>query len=442
MSDLKIIGLQIDGFKKLKAVEMEFSPGGCTFIRGKNEQGKTSIIESLWWLFKGKSVINDGTIQTGKDKITGSVDLGSYVVSRVQTEKSARLEIRNKEGLEVTKDKQGFLDSLINELTFNPFPFLNLPPEKQLKFMMDFLDIDFGEIDVEIKKNEDERLYAGRKIKEIGAVENIPEVKPVEIGDLNAKKNSIQKEIDGELEAIRKHNELQAERTRELDGIYKQIENLENGKTDIEKELSNLEFALNRKRESLEKFKKLITSDIAKGEAVRKSIEPTRAEVATQTTADVDKEIEDAAEINKKAHAYQQNEEKRKQLNAVKLKKEEHQNKIDELREAKKQKLSATETGVAGLTITETELLYEGIPVENCSSSQRRKMSMELCAAMKPPLKAVFLDQGETFDDSRIAEIEKFAKENSIQVVITQVANKVPKEIPDGVFYIVDGEIN
>lgn len=427
MSDLKIIGLKVDGFQNLSAVEMEFTPdGGCVFIRGGNEQGKTSVIESLWWLFNGKTVINEEKIQHGKEKITGVVDLGEYTIERVQTKKTDRLEIKRKDGFAVTEKKQAFLDRLTNQLTFNPFPFLSLPPEKKLKFMMDFLNINFDEIDQKISQLEQERLIAGRMIKAIGEIPEVPKVEPVDVSELLEEKNRIQAQIEAEIEEIRNFNRWQKARNDDIINSERAVSEWQKKVDDLQRELNLSTQRLNEEKNKLSKLP---------------APEPVKIEAASQTIDEIDRKILAADGTNRKYSQWKEAERKKADKAEMETKRAEQTKRIEDLREAKTKKLAETATGVDGLEIRENGLFYQGYALENCSDSQKLRISMGLCVAMKPPLKAVFLDRGESFDAARIAEIERFAKANNIKVFITQVADDIPDDIPPNVFYIVDGQI-
>jgi hypothetical protein len=427
VNNLKIIGLKIDGFQKLSAVEMEFpSDGGCIFIRGGNEQGKTAAIESLWWLFKGKTVINKQKIRHGKEKITGLVDLGDFTIEREYTGNIDKLKIKKTDGFSVTEKKEAFLDRLTNDLTFNPFPFLNLPAEKKLKFMMDFLKINFSELDLMIANSEQERLYVGRDIKNIGEIKELVKIDPVDVGQLVEEKNRIQAEIDAELEEIREYNQMQININFDKENASSDVKYWE---TEIERIREELKEAVERHGLVEKKLKSLPDP------------KPIKPEKASQTTTEIDLDIIRANDLNRDHENWKRNEEKRIQKEKKEKERKKLTKEIEGMREAKISRLSKIDTGVDGLEIRETGLYYKGIFLENCSDSEKLKISMQLCRAMNPPLRAVFLDRGESFDATRIAEIEKFAAENDIQVFITQVADDIPEEIPSNVFYIVEGEI-
>ncbi len=86
----KIIGLKIDGIRKLSAVEMEFAEKGLIEIRGKNQQGKTSVIDSLEILLKGGRHIETDMISHDKKRAEIIGVIGDYEIRRVITEKTNR----------------------------------------------------------------------------------------------------------------------------------------------------------------------------------------------------------------------------------------------------------------------------------------------------------------------------------------------------------------
>ena len=54
MESLKINKLEIENVKRIKAVKVEPTANGLTVIGGKNNQGKTSVLDSIAWALGGE----------------------------------------------------------------------------------------------------------------------------------------------------------------------------------------------------------------------------------------------------------------------------------------------------------------------------------------------------------------------------------------------------
>ena len=53
---MKINKLEIENVKRVKAVKAEFTPNGLTVIGGNNNQGKTSILDAIAWVFRWQQI--------------------------------------------------------------------------------------------------------------------------------------------------------------------------------------------------------------------------------------------------------------------------------------------------------------------------------------------------------------------------------------------------
>lgn len=447
---LKIIGLKIDGIRKLSAIEMQFKDKGLIQIKGRNEQGKTSVLDSLAILLKGTKHLEKDMIQHGKEKAEIVATLGDYTIKRVITKKSNRLEILTKNGLEMSKKPQAFLDTLINELTFDPRPFLTKTPEQKLKFMMDLFKLDFSKENYAIEGLEIERRLVGREIKAMGGIPKVEKVEPVEIESLFAEKNEAVNENEGirqvyeaekqtAMENIYDHNNLQRERKRAIETEHDGLQRLSESENEIMQQLINLKNEL-----------EIVRTDIQKKKANIKALPMVEPEKPLETNMpspfyndldSYDARITAAHETNREAEAYQQYlKECRKKAD----KREEHSTlteHIDELREAKKDRLLKVNIPIPGLEIREDGIYHNDIFSENWSETEGLKISSELCIAMKPTLQAIFIDHGEGYDSGSLKALGQWAIDNNIQCFITIVSDDIPGAKTNGVFYIEAGEI-
>jgi ABC-type sugar transport system ATPase subunit len=86
---MKIVKLNAENIKKLQAVEIT-PDGEIVTIAGKNGQGKTSVLDSIWWALAGTAHIQAQPIRKGQTKARIRLDLGEIIVERRFTEAAAR----------------------------------------------------------------------------------------------------------------------------------------------------------------------------------------------------------------------------------------------------------------------------------------------------------------------------------------------------------------
>ncbi len=433
---MKIIGLSIDGIRKLTAIEMEFADKGLIQIRGKNRQGKTSIIDSLEILLRGNKYIETDMITHGKDRAEIVGRIGEYEIKRIITEKTNRLEIRNKDGFELKGKPQAFLDKLINALTFNPRPFLDKSPGEKLKFMMDLMKLDFGELNKKIDIQETERLIVGREIKKIGDLTPVEKAERIVVNDLLNKRTEIT-ELNDELK-----KEHQDSREQEIQSIFEHNAEQTSRQEKIETEQSEIKDMRNQHKtlqDAIElKVKALL--ELSRPEPLKDVDELDLPEPELESTENIDIQLTEANETNVKADQYEKYLEKEKEKGAKEQHYEALSTKINALRNLKKSKLKAVKTPVEGLEIREEGIFYNGVFSENWGEEESLRISSELCIGMDPKLRAVFLDKGEAYDVEQLNAYRKWAIKNDLQAIITIVDSTNGTSEGD-VYYLEEGQI-
>ena len=126
---MKIVNLKAENFKKIKAVDIT-PEDNTVIISGKNGQGKTSLLDSIFTALTGKSRDLKKPIREGEDKATIEVDMGDYKVIRTFTEKNNNLKVVNKDG-SVWPKPQTMLDDIIGRLSFDPLDFTRKKEKEQ-----------------------------------------------------------------------------------------------------------------------------------------------------------------------------------------------------------------------------------------------------------------------------------------------------------------------
>ena len=143
MDSVKINALELENVKRIRAVALTPNSSGLTVIGGDNNQGKTSVLDTIAWAlggdrYKPTNATRDGSTIPPRIKITLSNGL---IVER--TGKNSALKVTDPNG---RKSGQQLLNSFIEELA------LNLP-----KFM-EATDRELPDIRTEFEKADTKKM--------------------------------------------------------------------------------------------------------------------------------------------------------------------------------------------------------------------------------------------------------------------------------------------
>lgn len=429
---LKIIRLEAENVKKIKAIEI--TPDGSTIvISGKNEQGKSSVLDSIWFALGGKAATKGlkKPIRDGEEKAHVTVDLGDIIVKRTWTANDkSYLTIENKDGFSM-KSPQAVLDSLIGNLSFDPLAFSNMDDKEQKEILLDLVDIgiDLEEWEKDRTEAYEERTGVNRKVKELeGQLAGLPEpdkdapTEEVSAADIMSEITKAQK-VKTENDA--KRTLLNTKRTE----IGVLDERLVAGDKAIAELMTRLE--------QCEALKATIKEEI-KGH--RTELLTLNKECTALVDPDMDafqKNLENIEETNKTVRENQKRVDAQKSLDNAK---KESQTLTDELTGMDKDKSDAIEKAefpIEHLGFDETGVTYKDIPFGQCSAAERLRVSLSIAIAINPKLRVLRITDGSLLDKANLNIIKEMVKEHDYQLWLEQVMDN-----PDGAsVYIEDGEI-
>ena len=183
---LKIIKLEAENIKALKAVEIT-PDGHLVEITGRNGQGKSSVLDSIWWAFAGLSAVDPVPIRTGETEARIRLDLGELIVTRTFSEGKtggfpSRLTVENAEGARFPSP-QAMLDGLNDALAFDPLAFARLPARAQYEQISALVGLDFDVDEAANRADFDARTAINRNAKAKRAAADaivVPEDAPAE----------------------------------------------------------------------------------------------------------------------------------------------------------------------------------------------------------------------------------------------------------------------
>ena len=389
---MKILELKSSNIKQLDEKQ------NLVFITGKNAQGKTSVLDSIWYALGGTKIAPEKPIREGQEEAKIELNLGDYKVVRTYTEKGSYLKVENVEGAKYS-NPQDLLNKIVGQLSFDPLEFARMEAKKQVATLVNLTGLDFSEIDERHKALTEERQFAGRELKAMGEIplETIaaceetakkPEISIKELSDKLAAENKIHTEFEQVQVQIRNN-------TARIESFRKQISELESANAELSK----------------------IQDTTANLEELRGKL--SGAETENSAIRDAKRIIEEATARTAKQKAYDGLTEQ-----------------LEKLAGEKQAKLAAAKMPIEGLSFTEAGVLYNSIPFEQLSAAEQLKVSMAMAIASNPKLKVILIRDGSLLDKDNIVVITELAKEFDFQVWVEAVRDDKTVGI-----VIEDGEI-
>ena len=408
---MKITKLISKNILNLKAVEID-TDGNMMIISGKNEAGKTSVLESIFMALTGKlpkKPIREGE-ETGIIKINTDTNLTitKTIVKHADSFKTS-LKIENSEGLVYTKPQQ-MLNSIIGELTFDPLKFANMRPAEQRGLLLEIMGVDLDAIESKKKSVYDERTAVNRQYNDFTS--------QLKFLDTDSFSNIDDEGVDTKKLA------------RDLNIVNEQIRNAEIANKEhfyAKRTLSEFEDKIKKMQIHLEECKKNVENTI-KYCVNTEPLEIQKKEILTK--------IESASEINSLINTKK---EYQKTLeNEARLKKA-SDNLTKELKNIDSEKvklIGESNLPVPGLLVFESGVMLNNIPFDQLSSAQKLKISMRLAIAMNPKLRIIKINDGSLLDKNSMKIIEEIAIQQDFQIWI-----EIVDETGDLGIYIEDGNI-
>lgn len=424
---MKIISLKAENFKKLSAVEIT-PEGNVVQITGKNEAGKSSVLDAIEAALKGRAGHRD-TIKKGAEKGKIVLDLQDFTITRSFTAENQYLKVETKDGFE-RKSPQKFLDELMGSISFDPLNFINTDAKKQRQILLEFSGLDLDSLDKQYSEIYSERTLANRIQKDAEALYNdarsFPEIQNarISVSALLSNLNDI-KDTQKALEERRaKVATAKAEVATISESIkYREakIEELKNQINDLVYDIDNFAKRRATLEIAIEKAENQIRFDAEKEDC------ETKIEVLTQ-------QIEGAEATNQKVDLNIKKAELKQKLSEANKKVFDLNQKLTEIETKKKTAIAEAKLPIEGLGFTADAVTFNGITIAELSSAQKIRVGLAISMALNPKLRVLRITDGSLLDSDSMKIISEMTAKNDFQVWIERVdeTGKVGFFIEDG----------
>jgi len=424
---MKIIGLQVENIKRLKAVSVK-PTGKTVVISGRNAQGKTSLIDSIEYALAGKDSVCEVPIRQGQEKARIVCDLGDIVVERTfaATSDESYLRVRGKDGTPV-KSPQRLLDTLCEHRAFDPLSFVRLKPAEQAETLRRLVGLDFTALDARRKECYDSRTLADREL--IAAKARLAAL-PFH-ADAPAQDTSAA-EAQRALDDARKHNDIARTLGAQMETYRRQDASCAGDVARYEREIAELErklIAAKRERDDCAKTR----------EGIRRSITLGQIAIDSHKWADEQgpaKALDDIAAVNRKvrenaAHAQQNALAQEKQAEADRLTHE-----IEAIDAEKAGQLEWAAFPLPGLSFDGDRVLLDKMPFSQASQAQQLQAAVAIGLALNPKIRVILIRDASLLDDDSMRLMGELAEKHDAQIWLEVVNSDNPAAV-----IIEDGEI-
>lgn len=388
---MKINKLEIENVKRIKAVKVEPKANGLTVIGGNNNQGKTSVLDSIAWALGGERYKPSQATREGSviPPTLHIVMNNGLVVERKG--KNSALKVTDPNG---QKAGQQLLNEFVEQLALDLPKFMEASGAEKAKILLQIIGVgpQLTQLEQQEKELYQERLYIGRTADQ---KEKFAKEQPYY--------TDAPKDLISASELIYQQQEILA-RNGENQRKREQLHQLEQKYQRINEQMSTLLTEQKQVENDL---------DIARKSAL---------DLHDESTEELEQNISNIEEINRKVRA---NLDKEKAEDDAKTYRDQYNSltkDLEDVRDKKAELLNAAELPLPELSVKEGELIYKGQKWDNMSGSDRLKVSTAIVRKLNPNCGFVLLDKLEQMDMKSLQEFGEWLEAEGLQAIATRVS--------------------
>lgn len=398
MESIKINKLEIENVKRIKAVKIEPTKDGLTIIGGKNNQGKTSVIDSIAWAlggdrYKPSQATREGSVIPPNLHIVMSNGL---IVERKG--KNSSLKVTDPNG---NKGGQQLLNEFVEQLALDLPKFMESSGKEKAHTLLQIIGV--GDQLAALEK-EEKALYNRRL-----AIGQIADQKK-KYADEQTYYPEAPKELVSPSELIRQQQEILA-RNGENQRKREQVEAIQKQVAMLREQIEEKEYHLKELKEKYEH----VFHDLTIAQTSAKDLQD-------ESTVELEESIANIEEINRKVRANMDKDkaeddarEYKDQYNALTVE-------ITDVRQKQIDLLKSAELPLPELSVKDGELIYKGQQWDNMSGSDRLKVSTAIVRKLNPKCGFVLLDKLEQMDTDTLNEFGHWLEQEGLQAIATRVS--------------------
>lgn len=392
MNSIKINKLEIENVKRVRAVHVVPSEKGLTVLGGKNNQGKTSVLDSIAWALGGKKY------QPSNPRREGSVTPPSL---RVELSNGLIVERKGKNSdLKVidpsgNKAGQALLDSFVEELALDLPKFMEATSKEKARTLLEIIGV-------------------GDKLFELDTLENKLYQERLAIGKIADTKKKHAQEMP-------RHEGVPEELISASDLIKQQQDILGRNaeKERKRRNLAHLEDENKRLKEILQDYQTKLKANENDLVEARKSA----LDLHDESTAELEANIAKIDEINAKIRINLEKDQAEQEAEYYGQQYKDLNEEIDAIRKERLDLLKGADLPLPGLSVVDGELTFNDQHWDNMSGSEQLRVATAIVRKLKPECGFVLIDKLEQMDVDTMKEFGKWLEQEDLQAIATRVSS-------------------
>lgn len=412
----RLVELRAQNIKKLQAVAIKIDRS-LFKITGKNEAGKSSVLDAVVMAIAGKDAFPAEPIRKGEDSAEIFLDFCDLKLTRKIWRREGggfdhSVSLDFSDGKR-PKEKQHVLDALRGSpIADDPIAFSRLKPKARYDMLRQLVpDFNFSEEAAKRLQLFEDRRDIGRDFdKAKAAAESI--IVPVDAPLVPVDVTELATQLNEAMQAnalIDKRAQRREDAAEELEAMKDELDGLRAKVADLEGKIAAREEMIAQAEPLPEKANTdVISARIAGISALNNAAQKRLEKMQREAERDSFSEKYDSLSVQIKA--------------------------IDD---AKAKAIENAKFPVEGLTFGDDDILLDGLPFDQASTARKIRVSTSLLMAMKPDLRVLLVREGSLLDSDARAALEEQAKANDFVVLMECVGEGAD----EGGVLIEDGQV-
>ena len=413
-----ITRLQAENFKKLRAIEIIPGKDPVVPIRGRNAQGKSSVLDAIQAALGGKAVMPSKPVRTGEDggAVRLELDDGALVIRRTfDADGGGNIVVESAEGARYPSP-QKMLDSLYASVAFDPLAFTREKPEDQYRILRRLvkLDVDPDALERQNQADYETRRDVNRDARQADAV--LASMPSYTIDDEFIDEAPLNEKIA----AAADHNgQIEARRVRR-EQAQQNLDRYDSDIAELEQRISELQQQLGTVRAHRTELAEVI-----------KNAEPLPAPIDVSA---VQAELATARERNLMVEAMRRRATQQGILDGLYSRADELTAAMEARSKQIAEAFGRAQMPVPGLSFANGAVLFNGEPFAQASSAEQLRVSTAIGMAGNPKLRVMLVRDGSLLDEEGERLLAEMAAEQEFQLWVEAVdsSGKVGIVMEDG----------